>query len=204
MRWVAIIIVLAAIIATGWFILRLGPAQPFLKVPVPSSEQDNPTTDPTVADVLDPGESEPETELDDLPETDPPEPESSEPDLPTATDPAPDPDPDPEPTNHVLEGEAALAQYRTWISEARVAHPYSDSEQRMYEVMMCESGGQADIINPAGPYTGLFQYADGTWNGEWNTYRDSEATDARAQIFATALAWSLDMQSQWGCYSRAH
>ncbi|MEM1150663.1 MAG: hypothetical protein AAGI03_08910, partial [Pseudomonadota bacterium] len=96
----------------------------------------------------------------------------------------------------------SLDQYRAWISEARVAHPYPESEQRMYDVMMCESGGRADIVNPAGPYTGLFQYVDGTWNGDWNTYRDQGITSARAQIFATALAWNRNMQNHWGCYTR--
>ncbi|MEO1303789.1 MAG: hypothetical protein AAFV37_02345 [Pseudomonadota bacterium] len=99
---------------------------------------------------------------------------------------------------------ASLSQYRTWISDARAEHPYPESVEKMYAVMICESGGQADIVNAAGPYSGLFQYANGTWNGDWNTYRDAGILDARAQIFATALAWSLGMQSQWGCYNRAH
>ena len=96
------------------------------------------------------------------------------------------------------------AQYRAWISEARAAHPYPESEEKMFAVMMCESGGRADIINPAGPYSGLFQYSADTWNGDWNQYRDSDILDARAQVFATALAWNNNMQSHWGCYSRAH
>ncbi|MEO1187459.1 MAG: hypothetical protein AAFW60_00185 [Pseudomonadota bacterium] len=96
------------------------------------------------------------------------------------------------------------AQYRAWIREARLAHPYPESEDKMYAVMMCESGGRADIVNPAGPYSGLFQYASGTWAGDWNQYRDSDILDARAQIFATALAWNQNMQSHWGCYSRNH
>ncbi|MEM6556839.1 MAG: hypothetical protein AAF642_13245 [Pseudomonadota bacterium] len=97
-----------------------------------------------------------------------------------------------------------LEQYRAWISEARAAHPYPESEEKMFEVMMCESGGRADVVNPAGPYSGLFQYVAGTWAGDWNQYRDSDILDARAQIFATALAWNNNMQSHWGCYSRSH
>lgn len=93
-----------------------------------------------------------------------------------------------------------LAQYRAWIREARLAHPYADSEERMYAVMMCESRGHADALNPAGPYTGLFQYSSVTWNGAWNTYRDQGMLDPRAQIFATALAWQRNMQRHWGCY----
>lgn len=97
--------------------------------------------------------------------------------------------------------DVALAQYRHWISEARAKHPYPESEDRMYAVMMCESGGNPEIVNPAGPYTGLFQYVDGTWRGDWNSYRSESITDPRAQIFATALAWSKGMQSHWGCYT---
>jgi len=98
--------------------------------------------------------------------------------------------------------EATLKTYRQWIGWARIKHPYADSETRMYAVMMCESGGRAAVVNPVGPYTGLFQYAKGTWNGAWNTYSGDAMTDAKAQIFATALAWSLKMQSHWGCYKK--
>lgn len=97
---------------------------------------------------------------------------------------------------------ATLALYRKWIGEARARHPYPESEARMYAVMMCESSGRAAIINPAGPYTGLFQFAAPTWNDAWNTYRAEGMLDAKAQIFATALAWSLKMQNRWGCYKK--
>lgn len=120
-----------------------------------------------------------------------------------------EPETDPEPVAPPVPSEPTSAgvtdeQYRIWISEARAAHPYPESEEKMYAVMMCESGGNAEIVNPAGPYVGLFQYVAGTWNGEWNEYRDQGITNARAQIFATALAWNLNMQSHWGCYTRAH
>lgn len=95
--------------------------------------------------------------------------------------------------------EQTLNQYRAWIHEARQAHPYSDSEARMYALMMCESRGQATLVNPAGPYSGLFQYSSATWRGAWNTYRDQSILDPRAQIFATALAFQRHMQGQWGC-----
>jgi len=97
-----------------------------------------------------------------------------------------------------------LDQYRAWISEARATHPYPDSEERMYAVMMCESGGKATAVNPAGPYSGLFQYSPDTWDADWNTYRNEDILNPRAQIFATALAWSNGMQNHWGCYSRTH
>ena len=100
--------------------------------------------------------------------------------------------------------EQTLSQYRAWIHEARLAHPYTDSEDRMYAVMMCESRGQAALVNRAGPYSGLFQYSSGAWNGAWNTYRSQGVLDPRAQIFATALAWQRNMQGQWGCYTHSH
>lgn len=98
--------------------------------------------------------------------------------------------------------EATLKIYRTWIGEARAKHKYADSEARMYAVMMCESGGRAGVVNPVGPYSGLFQYAVPTWKDKWNTYADGGILDAKSQIFATALAWSLKMQSHWGCYKK--
>lgn len=100
--------------------------------------------------------------------------------------------------------DAGLDQLRAWIGEARRKHPYADSADRMYAVMMCESNGQAKVVNPAGPYYGLFQYSRQTWNADWNAYRNEDILDPKAQIFATALAWQRGMQGQWGCYKRAH
>lgn len=110
----------------------------------------------------------------------------------------------PRPASNGAANEQAFDQYRAWISEARARHPYPDSEERMYAVMMCESGGRATVVNSAGPYSGLFQYSPATWSGDWNTYRDEDILDPQAQIFATALAWSNGMQGHWGCYSRSH
>ena len=62
---------------------------------------------------------------------------------------APAPAPAPTPVSR----EDRNTQYRAWISEARAAHPYPESEDKMYAVMMCESGGNAKIVIPAGPYT---------------------------------------------------
>ena len=100
--------------------------------------------------------------------------------------------------------ETTWNQYKTWVSEARALHPYRDLEDRMLKVMDCESGGNARIVSPNGLHHGLFQYMVGTWKGSWNTYRDAPLTDARAQIFATSLAWSKGMAGHWGCYKRAH
>lgn len=98
--------------------------------------------------------------------------------------------------------ETTLAQYRSWISEARTKHPYTESEDRMYAVMLCESEGRSDVVDGSGLYKGLFQYRTRTWNDTWNTYRDAGILDARAQIFATALAWQLNKQREWSCYGK--
>ena len=91
-----------------------------------------------------------------------------------------------------------LEQYRAWMQEARAAHPYSEPIEVMWEVMLCESSGQADQV--AGGYYGLFQYEQATWAGDWNPYRASPILDPRAQIFATAKAWQDGNQHWWGCY----
>jgi hypothetical protein len=123
---------------------------------------------------------------------------TAKPSIPESVPAAPAPAADP----RAPASEATLAQYRAWISEARTKHPYPESEARMYAVMMCESTGRVAVVNPAGPYTGLFQYVANTWNDTWNTYRSAGMLDAKAQIFATALAWSLNMQNHWGCYRK--
>lgn len=183
MRLVLVIILMSAIWLSGWIMGSLSPAPQGVLNPIKGLLSGSERVDEIGEDVVE-GETTAETD-----ETETP---------PAATV---DPEPEPAPQPAVLEGEAALAQYRAWISEARATYPYAESESRMYDVMMCESGGEASVINPAGPYSGLFQYANTTWNGDWNTYRETQVTDARAQIFATALAWKLGMQNHWGCYN---
>ncbi len=92
-----------------------------------------------------------------------------------------------------------IDQYRVWIHEARLAYPYPQSENKMYRVMMCESGGDRFAIG-AGRWYGLFQYVPSTWRGSWNPYRAADIHDAHAQIFGTAAAWHRGMQSAWSCY----
>jgi hypothetical protein len=92
-----------------------------------------------------------------------------------------------------------LAQYRQWMEEARGLHPYPEPVDKMWAVMMCESGGEPMLS--ASLYHGLFQYHPDTWAGEWNPYRSAAILDPRAQIFATAKAWQEGYQSWWGCYA---
>jgi hypothetical protein len=93
----------------------------------------------------------------------------------------------------------AAAAYRAWMEEARALHPYAESVEVMWAVMICESSGDAEVVG-GGLYHGLFQYSAETWGGAWNLYRDQPILDPRAQIFATAKAWQDGNQSWWGCY----
>ena len=93
-----------------------------------------------------------------------------------------------------------LAQYRAWMVEAKAMYPYPQTIDKMYRVMMCESSGRPNVVGPRGLYHGLFQYHKGTWGGRWNPYRPNNIYDAKSQIFATAKAWSIGMQSHWSCY----
>jgi hypothetical protein len=91
-----------------------------------------------------------------------------------------------------------LDQYWGWMQEARATHPYGEPIEVMWQVMLCESSGEADMV--ADSYYGLFQYEQATWAGDWNPYRSSPILDPRAQIFATAKAWQDGSQRWWGCY----
>jgi hypothetical protein len=92
-----------------------------------------------------------------------------------------------------------LDQYRAWMEQARATHPYTETIEIMWAVMLCESEGNAQAVG-FGRYYGLFQYTPETWSGEWNPYRAYSIYDARAQIFATAKAWSEGYQLWWwGC-----
>lgn|GEM_PF-1114515 len=95
---------------------------------------------------------------------------------------------------------STLAQYRQWMEEARQMYPYKQTVDKMWSVMMCESGGNARASGGGGRWLGLFQYAPATWGGSWNPYRSNSIWDPRSQIFATAKAWSIGMQSHWSCY----
>jgi hypothetical protein len=93
-----------------------------------------------------------------------------------------------------------LSQYKAWMAEAKKMYPYPQTLDKMYRVMMCESSGNPRASGGGGAWLGLFQYAPRTWRGSWNPYRNASIYDAKSQIFATAKAWSIGMQSHWSCY----
>ncbi len=94
----------------------------------------------------------------------------------------------------------AASDYRSLMVQARGHYPYAEAIDKMWAVMMCESGGDPNIADPSNRYFGLFQYAPATWQGQWNPYRDASIYDPHAQIFATAKAWHDGYQGWWGCY----
>ena len=104
------------------------------------------------------------------------------------------------PTAKLAGATPTLAQYRQWMEEARTTFPYAQSVDKMWSVMMCESGGNPSASGGGGAWLGLFQYSPGTWAGGWNPYRSNSIWDAKSQIFATAKAWSIGMQGAWSCY----
>jgi hypothetical protein len=95
---------------------------------------------------------------------------------------------------------SSIDQYRAWVEEARALYPYPESTDVMWQLMVCESSGQPELVADA--YHGLFQYDAATWVGDWNPYRDQPILDPHAQIFATAKAWHDGNQGWWGCYGR--
>lgn len=102
-----------------------------------------------------------------------------------------------QPVAHASVSSTELALFREWMMEARDRYPYNQSVEKMWKVMLCESGGRAKV---AGRHHGLFQYNRNTWNGNWNPYRQESIYDPRAQIFATAKAWSEGRHRWWSCY----
>jgi hypothetical protein len=104
------------------------------------------------------------------------------------------------PSTATAASKATLDQYRAWMADAKALYPYPQSLDKMWRVMMCESSGNARASGGGGRWLGLFQYAPGTWKGKWNPYRGNSIWDAKSQIYATAKAWSIGMQSHWSCY----
>jgi hypothetical protein len=94
----------------------------------------------------------------------------------------------------------SLSTLKSWIGDARLLFPYPQSADKMYRVMLCESSGNTYASGGGGAWLGLFQYAPRTWHASWNPYRNNSIWDAKSQVYATAKAWSIGMQSHWSCY----
>jgi hypothetical protein len=64
-------------------------------------------------------------------------------------------------------------------------------------VAKCESGYNPRAYNPAGPYYGLFQFLQSTFNN--TPYRGQDIYDAGANAGAAAWKYGQGGQSAWGC-----
>jgi hypothetical protein len=67
-------------------------------------------------------------------------------------------------------------------------------------LMIAESNGHSDSINPDGPYYGLFQYSDGFWSkaSSGAGYGGAGWENASAQIYSTAWALTHGYGGRWG------
>lgn len=88
---------------------------------------------------------------------------------------------------------AAYIPYEAAIHDA--AARYGVSGSWLIDVMLCESGGDPNAVNPVTGDSGLFQYNPGTWaswgGGDiWNPYE---------QIEMTAWAFSQGLADHWIC-----
>jgi len=89
------------------------------------------------------------------------------------------------------------SQYAQYFNEA--ADMYGIDPTTLQKVMMCESGGNVNDVNQAGPYYGLFQFDSHTWAS--TAYGSRSVYDAEAQILAAASLWQWH-SAKWPACSR--
>lgn len=81
-----------------------------------------------------------------------------------------------------------------------VAKAYDMDPAPFLSVADCESHGDPEAYNPAGPYTGIFQYLESTWLSSSATYDHAGApvTDGYAQIHVTVQKVKAEGWGAWG------
>lgn len=87
--------------------------------------------------------------------------------------------------------------YKDIVIEA--AAKYSVDPNAICALMMKESNGHNNSVNPSGPYYGLFQYNMGLWNSLSSKagFGGASWNDPRAQIFTTAWAFANGYRGHW-------
>lgn len=86
--------------------------------------------------------------------------------------------------------------YQNLVTEA--ANKYNADPNELCNMMMRESNGHTNSINPDGPYIGLFQYTSGLWGTvSSKAGNGTDIFDARAQIFNTAWAITNGYRGRW-------
>lgn len=88
-------------------------------------------------------------------------------------------------------------KYKDQINEA--CKKYDLDAPILYNLMIRESNGNYNSVNPDGPYTGLFQYTDGAWvsMSSRSGYSGASIYDVNAQINVTAWAITHGYKSKW-------
>jgi hypothetical protein len=87
----------------------------------------------------------------------------------------------------ILDHPMAAGRNGSWMPVIKMAakhfHLRASSLRHM---MMLESSGNAH--NVTGPFKGLYQYCNATWNAAWNPFRKYGIFNGGAQVWATATA----------------
>jgi hypothetical protein len=81
-----------------------------------------------------------------------------------------------------------------------VARAYGMDPAPFLSVAECESHSDPEAHNPAGPYTGIFQYLPSTWAAvsAANGHAGASITDAYSQIHSTVRHVKAHDWGQWG------
>ena len=87
-------------------------------------------------------------------------------------------------------------RYNDIVAEA--AARYGADPNAICTLMIKESNGNKNSINPSGPYYGLFQYSVGFWQiVSSKSGNGGDIFDPRAQIFNTAWAFTHGYRNRW-------
>lgn len=97
----------------------------------------------------------------------------------------------------------ARCRRKDW-SERRVkrfikdaADRYNQPERAMLRVAQCESNYDPCAVNRAGPYYGLFQFLESTWDD--TPYRRDDIFDPKSNALAAAWMWKEGRRDEWAC-----
>ncbi|UFU04572.1 transglycosylase family protein [Ruania suaedae] len=105
----------------------------------------------------------------------------------TAERPAPEPEPEPQP-------EPSSSRSGGSSGGSGESSGSSAGSGVWAALAQCESGGNPQAVNPAGPYYGLYQFTQGTWQSVGGSGLPTEASAAEQ----TQRAQALQARSGWG------
>lgn len=98
------------------------------------------------------------------------------------------------PGQEVAQVEAQTGWYDD-IAAAAAYYGIPEQTDYLYSVMLCESGGDPNAVNPRTGDTGLFQYQPSTYYA----FGGTNIWDPHEQIMVTAWAFSQGLQYHWVC-----